>query len=492
MVITEDASALSEIAKAIKIGKSGGAYIINSEGNTIAHSDYNLVKEGYSTINEAKTDSSLASLAAMEQKIINGESGFGSYSYNGVSKYLAYTSVGLNGWGIGVQAPITDFMDSAIQGVIITIILMVIVLVVSFILVQRVAKSIGVPIELCAERLRLLAQGDIETVVPKIDTKDETKILADSTEQIVKLQQTIVGDVDHILSGMANGDFSVDTKIGEENYVGAFEMLLKSMRLVKGKLTETLVEIGQASEQVALGSTQLAESAQSLAEGATEQAGTMQQLAVTTANVTEHVEKNTAETDNAHDKAKEVEKEANTSKEKMQGMSRAMEQIKQTSQEIQSIIVGIEDIASQTNLLSLNAAIEAARAGDAGRGFAVVAEQIRKLAEDSAASAVNTRTLIESSIKEIDCGVAITEETALSMQEVMKGLDEILIAVGTVRGSSDKQTREIEQINIGIEHASSVVESNSAVAEETSATSQELSAQAVSLNELVGQFKFEQ
>lgn len=490
VMITWDAKNLSDVVGGIKVSANGGAYINNSGGITIAHNDYTLVEEENNTIEEAKTNSSLTALADLEKKMINGENGFGTYTFNGVEKFLAYAPVGINGWSVAVNAPVGDFMDSTIQGVILILIILVVILIITFIMVHRIAEGIGKPIELCADRLMLLAQGDLDTQVPVIKTQDETKILADSTEQIVKIQQTIIGDVDYILSGMAGGDFGVDTKIGEENYVGAYEKLLVSMRQLNKKLTDTLLEIGQASEQVALGSTQLAESAQNLAEGATEQAGIMEELAATTTSVTGQVEENTKATDNAHNKAKEVGIEANASKGKMQHMTDAMERIKDTSKQIESIIEGIEDIASQTNLLSLNAAIEAARAGEAGKGFAVVADQIRKLAEDSAASAVSTRALIESSIKEVESGVEITEETAKSMQEVISGLDGILLAVGAVRESSDKQTIAIEQINVGMDQVSGVVESNSAVAEETSATSQELSAQAVSLNELVGQFKF--
>lgn len=172
----------------------------------------------------------------------------------------------------------------------------------------------------------------------------------------------------------------------------------------------------------------------------------------------------------------------------MADLMRAMESIKDTSQEINNIIVDIEDIASQTNLLSLNAAIEAARAGEAGKGFAVVAEQIRKLAEDSAQSAVKTKQLIEASLAEISKGNDITEETADSMNKVMDELDNILMGVGEIRTASDKQAVSVKEIEKGVEQISRVVTANSATAEQTSATSEQLSAQAITLNGEVEQF----
>lgn len=489
--ITKDAKDLSTVVSEIQVSENGSAYILNGAGDTIAHQNFELVSSGDNTIKAAETNSSLKHLAELEVKMLDGETGFGQYRYGGSNKFLAYAPVGLNGWSLGVSAPTSDFMGSTVMGVIITVILLLLSLAAGAFVARRIGISIGLPINECAKRLKLLAEGDLESPVPDIHTKDETLILAQSTETIVNRMKEIIGDASELLVGMSNGDFTVKTKIGDEAYVGAFQQMLLSMRKLNKDLSSTLNEIQEASEQVETGSSQMAESAQSLAEGATEQASSVDQLLTVVSEVTAHVEANTKATDNAHDRANAVAKEAKVSQEKMNDLMGAMQKIEDTSQEIGKIIGNIEDIATQTNLLSLNAAIEAARAGEAGKGFAVVADQIRNLAEQSANSAVSTRKLIETSITEIGAGGTITRETAEYLDKVMKGLDEILMAVGGVRQASDKQAVAMVSIEKGVSKISEVVGNNSAAAQETSATSEELSAQAVNLSEMAGRFKLQ-
>ncbi len=487
--LVPDENFLNDIMVATNVSANGSAYMTDGQGVVIAHKDFDLVKKKDNTIEAAKTDSSLKTLAKLEQKMIAGETGFGSYRYGGVKKIMAFTRVeNSNNWSIAITAPVSDFNRETIVGIIITILIMLISIAVAVVTVRKLADNIGTPIHQCAERLSALANGDLHSGIPEITTKDEVLILANATQGIVSGMEKIIRDVHYILEEMSGNNFAVHSK-ARESYVGDFENILQSVRAIKYSLSETLNHIKESSDQVGLGSSQLAESAQSLAEGATDQAASVEELLATVNNIAEQVERNTENAISTSQKAREIGNQANTSSAYITEMMHAMEKISEASMQISNIIQTIEEIADQTNLLSLNASIEAARAGEAGRGFAVVAGEIGHLANQCTESVDDTRKLIEAALYEVASGNKIAEEMADALQKVIDGMDGIVKAVEEVAENSNEQNHSMQQINETIEMISEVVQTNSAAAEESSATSQELSAQASELNDLIGKFQ---
>lgn len=386
--------------------------------------------------------------------------------------------------GDAVQKQLTTM---SVVLIIVIVLLVASAAVVSNNLSTTTAKGIIEPMNHLMERLAGFAQGDISSPFPDTDKDDEIGDMIKSVSSTTQKIKTIVLDMDMMLGEMAEGNFDIHSSCKEE-YVGEFLGLLDAARKMNHQINATLNDMKNAAAMVSAGSTNLAEASQTLAEGATDQAASIEELQAMVSEISSSLGRTTDKADSAYETATQCAQEVEKSHSEMEVMVEAMDKISETSQNIGRIIVEIEDIASQTNLLSLNAAIEAARAGEAGRGFAVVADQIRNLADQSAKSAVNTKQLIEESMAKVEMGSQAAVKTSESLMNVVDLMHSIAENSKDISGMVAREAESVKEADQGIIRISEVVQSNSATAQETSATSEELSAQAISMDEIVGKF----
>lgn len=370
---------------------------------------------------------------------------------------------------------------------IIPVLVMIIMPILGQQMVKALTDNILEPLEQIENAAEAMSHGNLDIDVT-YEAEDELGKLAQSFRNTAASLKEVVEDIDQLLTEFAKGNF--DAKSGNiEVYRGNFREILSKLEETETGLSQTISNVQESSNQVSAGADQLAQSAQGLAEGATDQAAALEELTSSVNEVAEHVAENTKSTDRVHDQAKEVAIKADSGTAKMKELIESMKHISDTTNDIQAVIGKIESIASQTNLLSLNASIEAARAGEAGKGFAVVAEQIKELAEESAASAEETRVMLTNSLNQVEIGSNVADQTSQFMAEMIEQLDVVVMEVAKIRQVSDQQAESVKQISQAVEQVSSVVQSNSATSEQVSATSQELSASAEGLDEMISGFQ---
>lgn len=351
---------------------------------------------------------------------------------------------------------------------------------------KKISDMISNPLHLCMKRLEAMAQGDLKSPIPQVDTQDELKQLADDMGLSVARINAIIKDLDYGLSELSQGNYDYRS---QEEYVGDFSGIKDSITNYTIAMSEVLRQINSSSELVAGGAQQISVGAQSLTDGAADQSSSIEELQATVTCVNEEVDTNAKQSMDASILATNVKIEIEDSNQRMKSMVEAMEEISDSSNQIKEIIDTIKEIASQTNLLALNASIEAARAGEAGRGFAVVADSVGKLASESAQAVNKSTGLIQASLQAVEKGMEIANHTAASLNDSVTHVEDVVSNFTVISEASIRQAEQLDQITKAVEQIASVVEENTAMAEESSASSQELASHAQLLKDMIAEFK---
>ena len=343
------------------------------------------------------------------------------------------------------------------------------------------------PIKKVSDQMAALADGDFSE---PLDLKEDDSEVGSMVTAIAFMKHNLlhmIQEISDVLEQMGNGDYNISL---QQEYVGEFIKIRESLTVIIGKMRETLTTLKEVSVQIDSGSEQLAFAAEDLAEGSTDQAGQVSELVKTFEEMTQTMERNVEKAQESVEIASRAGATLAQGNTKMQELKKAIGEISRCSEQIGTIIGTIEDIASQTNLLSLNAAIEAARAGEAGKGFAVVADQVKSLAEESARAAGETTKLIETAIAAVDSGIAIADQTAQYMDAVMADASDATETMSQIAVMLQNDVEHMRHVRGNLQQVSAVVDNNSATSQETAAVSEEQKAQVEAMVELMDHFKF--
>ena len=472
---------VTEVLSGYTIGSNGYVWLVSSDGMLIYHPNAELVQQNIADVNVSDN---------VVNAIVNQSTEFLKYKADGTTKYGSVQLVGETGYLVVSNMPFLEYyqMLFATIGVLLAIFAVGIIVVMRSI--DKSAYALSKPIAELNETASRLAEGDLDVEL-NVMAKNEIGELAESIRATVaRLKEYIayLKEASGALDQIADGKLEIHL---EQEYVGEFGQLKEALLHISSSMNDVMRNISASSQTVTSSAGDLANAAQQLAEGSGTQAAAVEELVATATSVAEQVEESKKDALQSAEETQKVTAMMEQSQDKMQEMMEAVQKIHETSKQVVGIIATIEEIADQTNLLSLNASIEAARAGEAGKGFAVVADEIGKLAQESSKAANMTRELIGVSMEEINKGNQIADHVMDSLKTAVEAVDNVNGMIQKTAGNAADQAQSMEQIRVGIEEISQGVQDNSAIAEESSATSEELASQATLLNELVQHFELQ-
>lgn len=468
-------NAVTDMMEEQKLGDTGFLLLLTKDG-TIMHAD-----------DQAALHASLQDLDIAEEVkkgFADGQYGAYQYRYMGTKNYGYMTQAGESQWVVLSGMPSLEYNLPFYQLAGSSVLLFAIIIAVLCVLIIQIATGIVRPIQELHGVADKISKGELDVEV-KVSSNDEIGGVAESIEKtVVRLKNYIkyIDEIAEILGEIGNGNLHYVLK---QDYAGEFGKIKEGLENLSSKLAETIEGIDTTATQVTGGAGQIAQAAQALAEGAVNQAAAVEELLATITDISGQVRENAEYAKNAAEDADDVKNNIEHSNQEMRQLVNAMEEINECSNAISAIIANIEEIADQTNLLSLNASIEAARAGEMGKGFAVVANEVGNLSRESVLAVQKSTELIQNSINAVKRGMDLVGNAADRLSESVEGVVHLTNSINELSSIADRQKDSLAEVEKGLDQISNVVNDNSAMSEESAASSEELSAQAATLNEMI-------
>ncbi len=470
---------MTEIMSEYKIGRKGYMLLLSESGTFLYHPQTDIIQKN---INDVNVSENVRNAIASKTNV------FLKYKVDGLTKYGSLQYAGDTGYVVLSNMPMSEYYSVLVAMIFALIIIFAAGIVMIALSIKKSADKLTKPILELNHTAQQLAAGNLDVDI-HITSEDEIGELGNSFQKTVDRLKEYIAYIDEtaqVLSQIADGKLRIDLQY---DYVGEFQKIKTALLNISDSMNQVMVGINDSAERVSLGANELASASQVLAEGAQAQAASIEEISATTTTMADQVENSRRDAESSAQATAQAAVMIEENQEKMKLMIDAMNKIQETSRQVVGIIQTIEDIASQTNLLSLNASIEAARAGEAGRGFAVVADEIGKLAQESSKAANNTRELIEISMEEITKGNTIANGAMDSLKESVNAVNNVNEMIQNSAGVAVIQAESMRQLQIGIDEITHSIQDNSAASQETSATSEELASQAEMLNKMVQKFE---
>ena len=470
---------LNDVISSINLGRNGMAYVVNQEGVVIGHPDQSV----------ALNRSSLAQLSSGNsdavERVTTGETGATEFSVGGKRMLVAFSPVRGTQWSLVIQIPKADYNHFIRGAMFVSIAATLLGLVVSMLLILRFARSISHPVRRVTDRMVALSDGDLHTEVLPVDTGDELEVMTQTLDATLESMNRYISDIQQVLNQVASGDLRTGPQV---DYKGDFVRIRGSLCTITESMNETLLGFRAAADRLTAMAEQLSGQSAQLHQASLEQNQSTEELVHEVTNVKDRLADVTQSSGQTRAQTEAITRRIQSANEQMAALSSAMDNISANAQQITQIAKDIEDIAFQTNILALNASVEAARAGAAGKGFAVVANEVKQLAAKSAAAAQSATGMVNNTKAIIQTGVELTADTAGSLRAISDVSAQISAISDQLAAAVEGQETALAVMEERIATISGIADRNLQNAGETEQSSGSLAKEAEALQAQVRNF----